>query len=142
MEFMQIRDKNDLILFLCLMLFLCFIYIIYLLLTKQNDFRELEEELENTTHRLLIKFNNNLEEGINKFEDDFNIQLKRMLQSSRNVFASFDNEFNKLNKTQLSFNKKLQELHTINLQLAQEIRVRDAIIERKTKQIKRLKNDY
>ena len=142
MEFMQIRDKNDLILYLCLMLFLCFIYIIYLLLTKQNDFRELEEELENTTHRLLIKFNNNLEEGINKFEDDFNIQLKRMLQSSRNVFASFDNEFNKLNKTQLSFNKKLQELHTINLQLAQEIRVRDAIIERKTKQIKRLKNDY
>jgi len=110
--------------------FLSLLYIIYLLSIKRAYFKYIEDNFEKAVKRNFEEMQYHMNQMIEKLNADAREKLEETLSS-----------FQKINKAQKYLNYKLQELQKANEELHNEIKKRDAIIERKTKQIKRLKNE-
>ena len=123
-----------------LMALFSFGYIIFLKLTRQADF----DIMENNFYRALKRNSELSSEVIEAHFSDIQQYTKQALQKldtdAREQLQEALSSFEDINKAQRTLSAQFAELQRANAELHDEIKKRDAIIERKTKQIKRLKN--
>jgi MFS superfamily sulfate permease-like transporter len=123
-----------------IMALLSFGYIIYLLLAKETDFYLMEEHFYNSVKRIEKLSEKAIRTHFENVEHYTGQVLKALDQDAREQLEQTHSKLQDINKTQQAISYQLQELQRANAQQADEIKKRDAIIERKTKQLQRLKD--
>ncbi|MBD3842457.1 MAG: hypothetical protein IE909_11335 [Campylobacterales bacterium] len=123
-----------------LMALFSFGYIIYLLLSKRAVF----ELMENNFYSSVKKNSELSNEAIRTHFESIRQYTKQALQElntdAREQLQEALSSFEDINKAQIALSSQLSALQKTNAELHNEIKKRDAIIERKTKQIQRLKD--
>ena len=123
-----------------LMALAAFGYIIYLLMTKQEDFEQIEERFYNSIKKIENLSDEAIRTHFSNVQHFTGQVLKALDQDAREQLEQTHAKLEDINKTQQELSYKLQELQRANAELHNEIKKRDAIIERKTKQVQRLKD--
>ena len=126
---------------------LSFLYIIYLLLSKKFYYELIEQEFHDAIDNNRKISKNAIQEHFTKMQErtaemleKINNEVQEQLERSMKQAYKFDEQLSQIVYNQHILNIDLADLKQSNTELHNEIKKRDAIIERKTKQIKRLKN--
>jgi len=122
------------------------LFIIYLLLTRRKVFQEIENEFRtNIRHnqQLSNEANSihfeNMQQNAQKILDDFNQRLEESLRTNDSKIEEQNTLLEKLSYSIKSIEKQLLECNDEIVKRDTSIRQKDAIIDKKNKQIKRLK---
>lgn len=129
-----------------LMALFSFGYIIYLLLSKRAVFERIEYDFEYAIEQNAKLSKSAIVEHFKKMSERTAEMLEHLNQEARDSLEQSIHQVHKLSEqleqvvsNQKALNARLAELEQSNAELHNEIKKRDAIIERKTKQITRLK---
>jgi len=129
-------------------LFLSFVYIIFLLITRQSDFQLIENNFEKSLNSLFKMTEKNFNIFANSLNNKAEQTLTQFINANEHQLKDITIQIKNLIEQLLQMQENQKKLNNINFELFQnishlnnEIKKRDAIIERKIKQIKRLKND-
>jgi len=123
-----------------IMALLSFGYIIYLQVTRQADFEQIEVSFYNSVKRIEGLSDEAIRTHFENVEHYTGKVLKAFGEDTREQLEQTHAKLLDIDTTQQALSYQLQELQRANAQQADEIKKRDAIIERKTRQIQRLKN--
>jgi len=123
-----------------IMALVSFVYIIYLLLVKQAYFEHIKEHFHNAIDENKKLSNQAIKMHFENMQNYTKQALEQLEQDVRKQLQNTLSNFEDINEAQNNLNYQMKEIQRANSMLHDEIKKRDAIIERKTKQIKRLKD--
>ena len=131
-----------------LMARLSLVYIIYVLLSKRTTFARIEydfkyavEQNAKLSKSAIVTHFKEMDERTHQMLDQLNNEAREQLENSMHHVHKLSEDLEKIVANQKVLNSRLSELERSNAELHNEIKKRDAIIERKTKQILRFKGD-
>ena len=122
-------------------------YIIYLLLSKRAVFKQIEYDFEESIERNLklsksaiVEHFQTMQEHTAEMLQRLELEAQEQLEQSTHHVVKLAKQLEQVVINQKALNIRLAELEQSNSRLHDEIKKRDAIIERKTKQIQRIKD--
>ena len=115
-------------------------YIIYLLLTREKNFRLMERHFYDTIEKNSAVSNEAIQKHFTNMQEYSKEALQALDTDARQELYKTLSIFDSINKNYESIASQLNELQRANAFLSNEIKKRDAIVERKTKQIEKFKN--
>ena len=122
------------------MTLIAFVYIIYLLVTKKEGYEQIEKHFFDAIEKNIKLSNNAIETHFKEMKKRTKQALQKLDTDAREQLQEALSSFEDINKAQRALSAQFAELQRANAELHDEIKKRDAIIWRKTKQIQRLKN--
>lgn len=126
--------------FLPIMALVAFGWLIYLQMTKQEDFKLIEERFYDSLKHIENLSDQAIRTHFENVEHFTGEVLKALDEDARQQLEQTHSKLESINEMQQSLSYQLQDLQRANSELHDQIKKRDAIIERKTKQIQRLKD--
>jgi len=125
-----------------------FFYIIYLLISKRAVFKSIEKDFEESVEKnsslsksAIVKHFKNMQENTAEMLQNLNQEAEQHIHESIEQIETLSDQLKQITYNQQELNNRLSNLESSNEELHNEIKKRDAIIERKTRQIARLKAD-
>lgn len=122
-------------------------YIIYLLLSKQSVFEYIEKDFEEAVEQNMKLSKSAIVEHFKEMQgrtaemlEHLNQEAQEHLENSTQQVSKLQEQLEQVVSNQKALSSRLSELERNNAELHNEIKKRDAIIERKTKQVQRLKD--
>lgn len=114
-------------------------YIIFILFTKRFYYKNIQEDFFNQIEKNKKLSHDVIREHFENMQQYTKQALKELDADAREQLQEAFRKFEDINKAQQALSSQLAELQRANAELQNEIKKRDAIIERKTKQVQRLK---
>jgi len=121
------------------MTLIAFVYIIYLLVTKKEGYEQIEKHFFDAIEKNIKLSNNAIETHFKEMKKRTKQALEELDADSREQLKGTLTYFGHINKAQRTLGTQLEELQRANEDLNYEIRKRNAIIERKSRQITKLR---
>jgi len=131
-----------------LILFFTFLYVIFLIFNRKNYLYQIEQDFNQTINHAFNLLDNNFNVFVKKIDKKTEMVLSDFVEANEEQLKDITIQIKNLNEQLQQMQENQKKINNINFELSQnishlnnEIKKRDAIIERKTKQIKRLKNE-